>query len=112
MPSGLQAGELEPQWDQKYPHLVYVLNKCETLNRSDTRQMKLCIDHLLRGSKLVYKNSLTEMIGGSGLMRSGKKRAVRSKSDSDSVNFVPLPKVQQTQTKPSKKLQSWQNKPF
>lgn len=97
MPSNVvQSGENQDmlQWDQKYPHLVYVLNKCEAMNKSDLKRMKAGIDRLLSDSKLVYKNSLPEMTSSSSRVLRAKKRPARNKGECEnSVNFVVLPKV-------------------
>lgn len=99
MPSNVvQGGESQDmlQWDQKYPHLVYVLNKCEAVNKSDIGRMKAGIDSLLSDSKLVYKSSLPEMTAASNLILRAKKTPVNNSGDaseSSTVNFVVLPKV-------------------
>ncbi len=80
------------------PHLVYVLNKSEYLNKSDLNQMKYCIHNMLKDSKLLYKNSIGQMNASSHLINSSssRRRYANSMSKADiieSVNFVTIPKV-------------------
>lgn len=93
MPNIVQGPD-ECQWEQRYPHIVYALNNSETFNRTDIAKMKRCIDALLQDSKLVYKNSVRDVPAGSQLFKSASRQHKSSNaSDSDSVNFVVIPKA-------------------
>ena len=55
-------------------------------------KMKATIENLMKGSKLIYKNSLMRDINWFGMSASTKNS---SRSGSDSVNFVLIPKIKQ-----------------
>ena len=63
--------------------------------------MKATIENLMKGSKLIYKNSLMRDINWFGMSASTKNSSSSSssskefKSGSDSVNFVLIPKIKQ-----------------
>lgn len=86
----------EAQWEQQQPHLVYVLNKSEHISKNDTTKIKVCIDNLMKDSKLIYKGSIADMNLGSQLTRA--KRPQRLKTESGNVNLVVLPKAQRNKT--------------
>lgn len=92
MPNMAQSVD-EPQWEQKHPHVVYVLNKSENLSECDLVKMRYCIADLMRDSKLVYKNSIRNLSASSQLIQNRKRTARTKHSDSEAVNFIVIPKV-------------------
>jgi hypothetical protein len=89
---------------------VYLLNKSDYHTKLDVIKMKSCINNLLKDSKLMFKGSVSDLSGVStsnSILNSGKlkKRPNHqvSDNDSDSVNFVLLPKLDQSSTSSNKK---------
>lgn len=76
---------------ENHPHLVYVLNKIEYLNKLDLIKMKSIVDQLLHDSKLIYKGSLNNLDTSNGLNLISKQR--RGTDKSSSVNLAFIPKV-------------------
>ena len=91
-----QQQQEEFHMENGHPHFVYVLNKSDYLNKSDLTKMKGCISHLMRDSKLIYKNSIAEMSASSQLIQS-KRRTNQTSSikfdSAEAVNFVALPRA-------------------
>ena len=91
-----QQQQEEFHMENGLPHFVYVLNKSDYLNKSDLTKMKACISHLMRDSKLIYKNSIAEMSASSQLIQSKRRTNQTSSNKIDSVeavNFVALPRA-------------------
>jgi len=89
----------EAQWEQQQPHLFYVLNKSEHISKNDTTKIKVCIDNLMKDSKLIYKGSIADM--NLDLQLTRVKRPQRLKTESGNVNLVVLPKAQRNKTEGS-----------
>jgi hypothetical protein len=74
-----------------------VLNKSEFVNKLDMLKMKSTIENLMKGSKLIYKNSLREFnwFTTNTITRNIYGTNNFKNKLSDSVNFVVIPKVKQ-----------------
>lgn len=92
--SGLQQDEHY----EHHPHLVYLLNKSDYLNKLDLSKMKNVLAYLMKDSKLIYKGSINDInqsTPGSFLLNSKQKRRRAQGDDSENINFVVLPKLNQ-----------------
>lgn len=75
------------------PHLVYVLNKSESLNKLDLSNMKNCLNTCLKDSKLAYKGSIQDQAQSSSFLLNTRQRR-RNTNDWDTVNLICLPKFE------------------
>lgn len=86
----IQQSDEATSYSFQYPHLIYVLNKSNQINKLELSRMKSYIESIMKDSKLIYKGSISS--SASNLIIDFKKRnCQKSTNDSnDEINFVQI----------------------